>query len=232
MHQPRRRHQQPLPHRPAQGATIGLLQQMQADVVELDDEPHQAVDPHCHQYGNARHHRQLQCQAGSLHGAEGDDDDLGREDEIGANGPLHLLLLKGNQIIGNECSVRLPLARLMGQKLVGQLLGPLETEVGAPQHQERGDEPGHQGADGDGSRHQNKLVAKRPLGHRPHHRQLPLGAHPGDLLGVEGQIVPQHPGGLLRRHLGHQRHIVEYAGNIVNQGQQTGSGHIRESLCQ
>ena len=88
VHQTGRRHQQPLPHRPAHGAAIGLLQQVQTDVVELDDEPHQAIDPDGHQQGDARHHGDLQAQARPLHGAEGDDDDLRREDEIGANGPF------------------------------------------------------------------------------------------------------------------------------------------------
>jgi hypothetical protein len=54
--------------------------------------------------------------------------------------------------------------------------------------------------------------------------------HPGDLLCIEAEIVPQHPGRLLRRHLGHQGDIIEHAGNIIEQGQQTGSGHIWHSF--
>ena len=39
------------------------LQQVQTDVVELDDEPHQAIDPDGHQQGDARYHGDLQAQA-------------------------------------------------------------------------------------------------------------------------------------------------------------------------
>ena len=160
VHQTGGRHQQPLPHRAAQGTAIGLLQQMQTDVIELDDQPHQPVDPHRHQQGDACHHRELQREARSLYRAKGDDDDLGRKNKIGADRPFHLLLLKRDQIIGNGGGVCLTLARLMGQEFVRQLLGPLKAEVSAPQHQERRDKPGHQRTDGDGGRHQNQLVAK------------------------------------------------------------------------
>jgi len=161
-----------------------------------------------------------------------DHDDLGGEDKVGANGPLHLLLFKGHQIVGNNLAARLTFCCIVWQQLVGQLLRPLKAEVGAPQHQQGGNEPGHQGTDGDGGRHQDQLVAKRSLGHRPHHRQLPLCPHAGNLLGIEGKIVPQHAGRLLGSNLGHQRHVIEHAGNIIEQGQQTGSGHIRHSSYQ
>jgi hypothetical protein len=68
------------------------------------------------------------------------------------------------------------------------------------------------------------LLSSEPLGHRPHHRQLAVGLDAGHLLGVERQVVAQHAGGLLGGHLGHGGHIVQHAGDVVEQEEQAG-GH-------
>jgi hypothetical protein len=55
-----------------------------------------------------------------------------------------------------------------------------------------------------------------------------------DLLGVERQVVAQHAGGLLGRHLGQHRHVVEHGGDVVDQGEQVGSGHgckVKKGCC-
>ncbi|MNY34214.1 hypothetical protein D3C86_1685370 [compost metagenome] len=111
------------------------------------------------------------------------------------------------------------------EKLVGQFLEALEAEEGTAQHQQRRYCPGNERADGQRRRHQYQFVDERPLGHRPYHRQLAVGTHTGDLLGVQRQVIAQHACGLLGRHLGHQGHIVEYRGDVVDQDQQTASCH-------
>ena len=62
------------------------------------------------------------------------------------------------------------------QELVRQLLDALEAEEGAADHQQRRHRPGHERADRQRRRHQDRLVEQRALGHRPHHRQLAVGA--------------------------------------------------------
>jgi hypothetical protein len=94
------------------------------------------------------------------------------------------------------------------QELVRQLLDALEAEVQPAQHQQRRDGLGRQRADGQRRGTRISLLRSEPFAHRPDHRQFALGAHAGDLLRVQRQIVAEHAGGLLRRDLGHHRHIV------------------------
>jgi len=86
-------------------------------------------------------------------------------------------------------------------------------------------QPGLQRTDRQCCGHQDHLVDQRALGHRPHHRQFAVGVDPGDLLRVQRQVVAQHAGGFLRRDLGQDRDIVEEGGDIVEQGEQAGTGH-------
>jgi hypothetical protein len=111
------------------------------------------------------------------------------------------------------------------QKLVGQFFKALKTKVRAAEHQQGCHRPRQKRADRQRRRHQNQLVDERALGHSPDHRQLAFGAYARYLLGVERQIVAQYAGGFLRRHLGHQRNVVEYRGDIVDQHQKTASCH-------
>ena len=39
----------------------------------------------------------------------------------------------------------------------------------------------------------NDFVDERAFGHSPHHGDFAVGPHPGDLLGIERQIIPQYP---------------------------------------
>jgi hypothetical protein len=111
------------------------------------------------------------------------------------------------------------------QELVRELLDTLVAEKQTADDQQRRHQPRHKGADQQRRRHQDGLVHHRTLGHRPHHRQLAVGAHAGDLLGVERQIVAQHTGRLLGGHFGEHRHVVEDGGNVIQQGKQATSGH-------
>lgn len=68
--------------------------------------------------------------------------------------------------------------------------------------------------------------------HGPDHGQFALGCHTGHLLGVQGQVIAQHPGCLLGSDLGQHGNVVEDAGDIVNQSEQTGSSHwVFRSCC-
>ena len=118
-------------------------------------------------------------------------------------------------------------------KQLKDLFHAFKAQKSAPHHQQRRDQPGHKGADQQRSGHQDGLVQQRALGHSPDHGQLPVGLHSRDLLGIECQIVAQHAGRLLHRHLGlcghvienrrtlacrglgHQGHVVQQASNIV-----------------
>jgi hypothetical protein len=111
------------------------------------------------------------------------------------------------------------------QQLVRQLLRALEAQERAAHHQQRRDQPGHEGADQQRRRHQDGLVDQRALGHRPDHRELAVGLHAGDLLRVERQVVAQHAGGLLGGHLAENRHVVQHGGDVVDEGKQTAGGH-------
>ena len=225
----------------------GLLAQVQAQVVELDDAADQAVDTHGHQQRDADQHRQLRPEILPGHGAQGDGDDLGREDEVGAHRALDLVLFHLRQVDGGvgQRGLQFGIVRVglfLVQELVGDFLEALIAQEGAADHQQRRDGPGREGADGQRRRHQDGLVEHRALGHGPHHRNLAVGRHAGDLLRVQRQVVAQHAGGFLRRylgehghvvghgrafargHLGHDGHVVEHGGDVVEQQKQAG-GH-------
>ena len=231
-HQHRRRLEQTPPDR--RGETAAGPHEVEAEVIELDDAGDKSVHPDRHQQGDARQHRHLRGERRPRHGAQRDRDDFTRQDEVGADRPLDLVALEGDQIDGR---VRQSLGQLGAvglvlvgavQVAVGDLLEAFETQVGPPDHQQRQDQPRRERADEQGDRHQDHLVEQGALGHRPHHRQLAVGGHAGDLLGIEGQVVTEHTGRLLRGHLGQDGHVIEYGGDVVEQGKQAGSGH-RES---
>ena len=146
-------------------------------------------------------------------GAQGDGNNFRRQYKIGTDSTGNLALLSRHHI---DLAVIQRLYRLpvlgfnVVQKAVRELFCPFVTEKGTAQHQYRRDSPRRDGADQQRRRHQNQLVAQRALGDSPHHRQLALSAYPGDLLGVQRQIVPQYPCGLFRRNLGHNRHVIKH----------------------
>ncbi|MDT4886197.1 hypothetical protein FQZ97_1225190 [compost metagenome] len=99
-----------------------------------------------------------------------------------------------------------------------QFLEALVAEEDAAEHQQRRHRPGGEGTDQQRRRHQDQLVLQRALGHRPDHRQFALGADPGHLLGIQRQVVAEYAGGLLRRDLGHDRHVIQNGGDVIEQG--------------
>ena len=223
---------------PAQraGRGAGTLAQPQSQVIELDDAGHQAIDAQGHDEGNARQHGDLLPERRRGHGAQGNGDDLGREDEVGAHGTLDLVLFHGDEIdarIGIGLGEALALHGIfLGrmQEFVGQLLATLKAQKGAADHEQRRDSPGNEGADEQRRRHEDDLVDQRALGHGPDNGNLALGAHARDLLGVKGQVIAQHAGRLLRSHLGHDGHIVGHGHALA--GRDLGhEGHVVKDRC-
>lgn len=76
---------------------------------------------------------------------------------------------------------------------VQYLLHPFETEKRAAQHQQWRNRPGDEGADQQSQWHEDHFVNERPFRHSPDHGQLAIRPHAGNLLGIERQIVAQHP---------------------------------------
>ena len=111
------------------------------------------------------------------------------------------------------------------QELVREFFETFETQVGATDHQQWGDQPRDEHADRQRRRHQDQFVDERTLCHRPNDGDFPLRAYAGDLLGIERQVVAEHAGGLLGSHFGHQRNVVQNGGDVVDQHQQTASCH-------
>ena len=193
---------------------------MDAEIVELDDAGHQAVNRRGNGDGDDRQDHDLLGETGAGHRAQRNGDDFRREDEVGSHGALDLVLLERQPLFlrlqfRGGADVFLACLGATVQKLVGQLFRAFVTEKRAAQHQQRGDQPGSDHADQKRRRHQNQLVAQRPFRHSPHDWQLATGANAGDLLGIERQIVTQHARRLLGSHLGHEGNVVEQRGDIV-----------------
>ena len=246
-HQPRRSHQQASSTGLCQYAALAV--EPQAQIIEFDDTGNQTIHPHSHQQGNTYQHRDLLRQGRAGDRAQGNDDDFRRENEISTDRALDLAPLERHHIarrIGIHGDVRGVGGGIVTgtvQEFVGQFLHAFVTQEGTSQHQERRDQPGQEEADGQGGGHQNHFIQQRPFGHRPHHRQLTVCPHTSDLLGIQRQIVAEyarrffrcqfghgsnvisHRSTLLGGHFGHHRHIVKNGGNIIEQGQQTGTSH-------
>ncbi len=74
--------------------------EVQAGVVELDDAGDEAVHADGHEHRDAGHHRDPRHERRVGDDAERDHDDLRRQDEVGADRALDLLLLQRDEIDG------------------------------------------------------------------------------------------------------------------------------------
>ena len=155
------------------------------------------------------------------HDAQRDGNDLGRKNEIGADGALDALLLVqrclfagrgwgGRGLIGSVLGV---LAMQCGVK---KLFGTLEAQEQSAQGQQRRHQPGDEGADGQRKRYQDGLVQQRALEHGPDHGQFTVHAHARDLLGVQGQVVAQDACGLGTGGFRERCNIIQQAGDVVD----------------
>ncbi|MNL11982.1 hypothetical protein D3C87_1328410 [compost metagenome] len=126
---------------------------MQPQIVQLDDTGHQPVHADRHRNGNDGQHRHLAREIRARHRPEADDDDFGRQDEVGPNGALDLVAFKRNHV--HRCVLQGLRARLvvalvrfaMRQEFVRQFLYAFVAEERAAQHQQRRHRPGRERAD-------------------------------------------------------------------------------------
>jgi hypothetical protein len=96
LHQQRRGQQQALADRSRERAAPG--QQVEPEIVHLDDAGDDAIDADGHQEADPREHRDLRGEGLVGDGAERDDDDFGREHEVGADRPLDLVGFERRQV--------------------------------------------------------------------------------------------------------------------------------------
>ena len=211
------------------GGRVRLAMQREPQIVELHNAGHQTVHEHGGPDRNDTERDHLLHERRGGQGAQRDHHDLGRQHEVGAHRTLHLVLLEGHQIhrrIGHGLQpfTRLPLVAVM-QKLVRELFDAFEAEEQTTDHHQRHDRNRQERADQQRRGHEDELVDERTLGHSPHDRQLTVHAHARHLLRIQGQIVTHHPGRFRGCHLGEHRDVVEQRRNVIDQSEQTGSGH-------
>ena len=129
-----------------------FLCQPVAHVVQLNDHPHQAIDPDGDQNRDPREDQDLIEQRRFRHNAEGDGDNFRGQNKIGANRPFHFVTLKGQRVTFRQrLKTLLPLRRvflvLTRLQAVKDLLHPFKTEECASQHQQRRNRPGDKSTD-------------------------------------------------------------------------------------
>jgi len=96
-HQERSGAEDPGPQSAPQTGEAGLAAlpvQVEAQIVELDDGGHDSVHADRHQDRDAGQHDETLHERCGGHGAERDHDDLGGQDEVGADRPLDLVPLQ------------------------------------------------------------------------------------------------------------------------------------------
>ena len=176
-------------------------------------------------------HRDLRRERRCRDGAERDRDDLCRQDEIGAHRAFDLLALERDDVdrrIGHRVRELRMVRVVFGlavHEAVCELFEAFVAQVRAADHQQRHHGPRRKRADRERRRHEDRLVDRRAFGHRPHDRQLAVRADARHLLRIERQIIAQHAGGLLRRDLREQRHVVEHGCDVVDQRKEAAGGH-------
>ena len=213
----------------ADGAGHGLAAagQRHADIVGLHDHRHGAIDQNRDADADHGQHEHPGPERAAGDRAQRDRHDLGREDEIGADGATHApILLALGTLDGRGRRDGVGRRRMRPDQL-DHLLGTLVAEIGATQHQERRDAPRRQLTQRQGGRRQDQqLVAQRAQGDLADDRQLALGHEAHDVAGHHGRIVDHDPDGLdagprrlcggiverARGELGEADHVVDQGG--------------------
>ena len=184
---------------------------MQADIVHLHDQCDRTVDRHGDQQSDHGQGRRLGRQRTFGQVGQGDGGDLGRKDQVGADGrPHHLLFL----FFGRQGQfVRRDLAMVMARQLFPDLLGRLETEIGTAHHEQRRQGPGRKGADQQGPGQENQeFVLQRPDGDLADDGQLTLGREAHRIAGRHRSVVDHDPGGLDAGAAGGGGHVIDRGG--------------------
>ena len=159
------------PRRAGQRKPAALCHQ-QANVVGFHDQRDTAIDQDGNTHASGRQRRRFEPDSTHRDLREHDRHDLGREDEIGLDGAFHLFLFQMQRIIrrgGGGDRVR----SVMRHENVDDLLGTLETQIGAADHQKRRDRPGRESGQQQRRRQQDdQFIAQRAPGDLPDDRQF------------------------------------------------------------
>ena len=143
-----------------------------------------------------------------MHAAERNHNDFSRKNKVRSNRPLDLFTLQHYPFFRTmpDLPDQLLVMRLVFRRGVKpgmkNLLRPLKAQIGSAQHQQRSDRPGEKGHQKQGNRNNDGLVERRPLRYRPDHGQLARRADAGYLMGIQRNIIPQHPRCFFGRHFG------------------------------
>ena len=116
-----------------------LFAQVQADVVELHDQRHRAIDEQRHRYPDDRQHARADDEVLRCHFVERDRHDLRRQDQIGPDRARDTLFLEGNGI-GDLVIHRQ--AVFLAAQLLHHLFRPFVGQVAAPEHEDEDDRAG------------------------------------------------------------------------------------------
>ena len=199
-----------LRHRPHQTVPEPLLElrvavgrHREAHVVHLHQEAdgsvHHSGDPD----GDHDEHGGARPQRLRVDRVHGDDHDLRGEDQIRAHRARDDPVLGLRASGGGRC--------LLGPSAhqLPDLLGALEAQVQAAEHEDRRQRPGRENAQQqqDGQ-DEDQLVAQRALGDPPDDRQLARGLEPLHVLRRDRGVVDHHPHRLGTRLRGRGRHVV------------------------
>ena len=209
---PRHRPDQPRPDRPRQArASLG---QGQPDVVHLDDERDDAIHAGSDDEGDEDEDEQPSDEGLGGHLVEGDDHDLGREDEVGPDRAGDHGLLMAGAFGGDRDLVA---AAVMTEPLP-DLLGALEAQVCASDHEQRGQRPGEELAEQHRRREDEEdLVPQRAERDPLDDRQLTVGGEAVDVPRRDRRVVDDDAGGLRARPCGCGADVVDRGGGELGQ---------------
>ena len=200
------------PRRPT--AALGHVQ---PDVVELHDQRDDAIDAHGNGHsddnkGDGGRHQSEVPEAG-----ERDGHDLGRQDEVGADGALDLHLLKLVRVAHRVDQLFLMLVLM--EQFFEDLFSRLEGQIGAADHQQGRDEEGREGSQQKRARKQEQnLVLEAPPGDLADDRQLAFGREPRHIARGHRGIVDDHARRLRARLAGRGADIVERSRGELGDG--------------
>ncbi len=222
------------------------------DVVDLHDQRDHAVDQQ--RDADGHHHQDHRAGEEGLVGdlVEGDDHDLGRQDEVGADRALDHLVLRGLRghrvVVGGRSPVRCTARPVAAVGAVGapaasaqgapDLVRALVAEVGRAEHEDRGDRPRQELAEQQRRREDHQqLVAQGARGDAPDDRHLAVGGDAVDVLRGDGRVVDHHAGGLDARATRGRADVVDrrrgqpgQRGDVVEEPEETCAHRARSGV--
>ena len=165
------------------------FRQEQADVVHLHDQRDHTVNPERDRDADQRQHDRLSDDRRGRHFGKRDRHDFGRQDQVGADRARHFLRLQRRGVAFH----RRGFGRMPAEDRLDDFLGPLITQIGAAEHQERGHQPRREGAQQQRRRKQDQqFVAQRPERDLADDRQFALGGEARDVARSHRGIVDDH----------------------------------------